>query len=483
MDRKNGVAPPRPPKYLPRNHRPRAPEPVIAEESPSIHTISAPFPCIQSHTSKMSNNAKETINISNSINASLSSITTSSSHQSIPPLTTAPLTPLQNNRITSSGSSTGNSHFHMELPELLPIPTLNRSLTPTSLVSPGTFLINNSLNSVAGRTSSDGNNVSLQLPRPEIERLPNEYVDTPCTGQKNKKVVTTDSHHPFVCSTASSRDRNNITSNLSTLDEITNKNSLHNQTETPQRLNFLPITKQPSFRKKSFIDKNNVLQCNHSSDERILFPQNSSNNGLIISHTNDQLNSITCPQCSRCRCEECQRPRQLPSKWICDDNCYCSAETIIDYASCLCCVKALFYHCSKDHEFDCENETIRCAEDPCSCVSYKRASRWGCLSVLSIFLPCLCFYWPMRGCIGLCAKCYTKYSRHGCRCSNKSCSNSTSNCNNSFNSHQIIVNLSSPSQDQQDQLLKPRCGNNPDEHETVSNRWKFYGLSDADLYL
>ncbi|XP_055378552.1 protein sprouty [Condylostylus longicornis] len=143
------------------------------------------------------------------------------------------------------------------------------------------------------------------------------------------------------------------------------------------------------------------------------------NSGNSTNHS-DYLNSITCPQCKKCRCEQCQSPRQLPSKWVCNKTCLCSAETVIDYASCLCCVKALFYHCSKDHEMECDDGTdsISCADDPCSCLPHKRATRWGWLGAISLVLPCLWCYWPMRGCIAICAKCYARHSRHGCRCNN-----------------------------------------------------------------
>lgn len=161
----------------------------------------------------------------------------------------------------------------------------------------------------------------------------------------------------------------------------------------------------------------------------------------------EPLNSITCPQCKRCRCEECQRPRQLPSRWICDNTCLCSAETIIDYTSCLCCVKALFYHCSKDHEIECEGDSISCADDPCSCLPHKRTQRWAWLSALSLALPCLWFYWPMRGCVAICAKCYARHSRHGCRCPLQNAKQSTginiSNGNNSGTNSSRTINRTS----------------------------------------
>lgn len=411
-------------------------------------------------------------NLSSSINSSLSSISTTSSHRSIPPIppATAPLTPLQNNRITNFNHSTTSSSStptistfsrrrtemppSQRIPAPSPVPSVARSLTPSAVAAPATNFISNAISTVVGRSPSPVNNsVTLQIPRPENERLPNEYVDTPFTNNINSKLTAPGSRHSLATSTVPS-NRNQLNSqqtNISTIDgisvlnnnNINNKVILPNRTSTAPRPNLLPITKQPSFRSTSTLSKKDAAlhqQFSHCPEDSI--SQNAANNGLNISSNSDQLNSITCPQCDRCRCEECQRPRQLPSKWICDDNCFCSAETIIDYASCLCCVKALFYHCSKDQELDCESETIRCAEDPCSCVPYKRASRWGCLSVLSLFLPCLCCYWPMRGCVSLCAKCYAKHSRHGCRCNNNT--TSPSSTNNSFNSRQNIMNLASP---------------------------------------
>lgn len=481
MDRRNvgdTLAPPRPPKTSPRIHRPRAPEPHITDNLPSIHIISIHakrFPYHNKSENKMSINLKNPNDTNNFTNSS-----NTNSFQSIPPPSTAPLTPLPRERITNSNTTTEINTFSrlpMELPELLPIPP-NRTLTPTSLLSAS--IRSDSSNIITGRNnSSDGNSVTLQIPRPEKERISNEYVDTPLLSLNNIKSGTLGGRDCFASSSLQSRNLSNLTSNLSRVDGNSTKFILNNQSETLQRPDLLPITKQPSLRNKNAMNKDNGSQFIHFPDNRILNPKNVTSNSMTGNSANNQLNSITCPQCNRCRCEECQRPRQLPSKWICDDNCYCSAETMIDYASCLCCVKALFYHCSKDHELDCENETIRCAEDPCSCVPYKRVSRWGCLSVLSLFLPCLCLFLPMRGCVYLCAKCYAKFSKHGCRCENNE--KLSSDCN-SFNNRQNIKNLTtSSSNDQQIGLLKPRCDSRSDE--SVPNRWKLYGLSDADLYL
>ena len=126
--------------------------------------------------------------------------------------------------------------------------------------------------------------------------------------------------------------------------------------------------------------------------------------------------SIICRECGRCRCESCRQPRPLPSRWLCNNKCFCSAGTSLDYASCLCCVKALFYHCSKDYELDHDDGSASCADDPCSCGPHRLLARWGCLAALSFVLPCLWCYWPLKGCVGLCEKCYAGYSNQGCRC-------------------------------------------------------------------
>lgn len=75
--------------------------------------------------------------------------------------------------------------------------------------------------------------------------------------------------------------------------------------------------------------------------------------------------------------------------------CGVEADELIDYASCMCCVKGIFYHCTKDN-FD-EGQL---ADEPCSCAGpvSSCAPRWGCLAILSLFIPCLWCYLPAVGC-------------------------------------------------------------------------------------
>uniref|UniRef100_A0A8D2DZS0 Protein sprouty homolog 2 n=1 Tax=Sciurus vulgaris TaxID=55149 RepID=A0A8D2DZS0_SCIVU len=123
------------------------------------------------------------------------------------------------------------------------------------------------------------------------------------------------------------------------------------------------------------------------------------------------LHAHRCADCGKCKCRECTRPRALPSRWICRQRCLCSAQAVVDYASCVCCVKGLFYHCSDDDE-------DTCADRPCACGQARCCARWSAMGVLSLFLPCLWCYLPAKGCLKLCQGCYDRANRPGCRCKN-----------------------------------------------------------------
>ena len=68
----------------------------------------------------------------------------------------------------------------------------------------------------------------------------------------------------------------------------------------------------------------------------------------------------------------------------------------IECCSCLCCVKAIFYHCTKNRELE-----RNWADRPCTCEvpGTECATRWGILGMLSIFLPCVLCYPILKGCV------------------------------------------------------------------------------------
>ncbi|XP_063169711.1 protein sprouty homolog 3 [Candoia aspera] len=118
-----------------------------------------------------------------------------------------------------------------------------------------------------------------------------------------------------------------------------------------------------------------------------------------------------CEECGHCKCVHCATARTLPSCWLCNQRCLCSPENLIDYGTCLCCVKGIFYHCSSDDE-------DTCADDPCSCGPGSCCTRWVAMSFLSLLMPCLCCYFPTFGCLKLCQRGYDAVKRPGCRCQN-----------------------------------------------------------------
>merc|ERR1719320_839111 len=91
---------------------------------------------------------------------------------------------------------------------------------------------------------------------------------------------------------------------------------------------------------------------------------------VTVSPTSPSTDSIICMRCGRCRCAACGTPKALPEVWLCDNCCLCSAESVLDTVSCMCCVKAAFYHCGErlDQDTDKEDSWV---DSPCSCSHNK----------------------------------------------------------------------------------------------------------------
>jgi len=129
-----------------------------------------------------------------------------------------------------------------------------------------------------------------------------------------------------------------------------------------------------------------------------------------------QDDSIICSKCGKCRCGACTKDRELPSKWLCGDKVNVSPETFVEYATCLCCVKGVFYHCSKDDQ-DAEFE---CVSDPCAgCSRPHCCKRWTCILAWSVCFPCLCLYPPAKLALMGCTACYN-CRKKGCKCQSSS---------------------------------------------------------------
>jgi hypothetical protein len=122
--------------------------------------------------------------------------------------------------------------------------------------------------------------------------------------------------------------------------------------------------------------------------------------------------SIICRECGRCRCKACREPRRLPERYLCHKKCLCSPETVVDTLSGMCLVKALFYHCGKDYAAEADSAF----ENPCSCSGEYAAARWGCMAAMTVLMPCLLCYLPMKGCSEAAEAVYARFTTSGCRC-------------------------------------------------------------------
>lgn len=240
--------------------------------------------------------------------------------------------------------------------------------------------------------------VSLTQPRPDVQRTANEYVETPfrpvchAVDKSSGGSVSgdkSDSHQQARTSSG--------TSVLNRHDRHMLNFPVHNNNKKVVR-NRSVVTKQPSGASATF--KKDSASSGAASASA----------GPSGSDAQTEC-SIICRECGKCRCDACRQPRPMPSLWLCDNFCYCSVESCVDYASCLCCVKGLMYHCATR---DGDDDT--CADDPCSCGPHRRLGRWACLGFTSLLLPCLCCYWPLKGVAAACESCYARCTTRGCRC-------------------------------------------------------------------
>lgn len=121
-----------------------------------------------------------------------------------------------------------------------------------------------------------------------------------------------------------------------------------------------------------------------------------------------------CESCGKCKCGECTAPRPLPACLACNGQCLCSAESAVEHGTCMCLVKGIFYHCSKDDD----DVGDPCADRPCSLSHPHCCSRFLCMGLMSALFPCLLCYLPAKGCVKACNSCHDRVNRPGCRCKN-----------------------------------------------------------------
>ena len=103
---------------------------------------------------------------------------------------------------------------------------------------------------------------------------------------------------------------------------------------------------------------------------------------------------------ARARCQYCDEPFDPASnrRGACRDAPDAAADCV-DRVSCLCCARAVVYHCLEPPDDLAPSADDR---DPCACDGEldcaHRCRRWTALGVLSVVVPCLCCYWPLAAC-------------------------------------------------------------------------------------
>ncbi|KAK3922406.1 Sprouty-related, EVH1 domain-containing protein 2 [Frankliniella fusca] len=78
-------------------------------------------------------------------------------------------------------------------------------------------------------------------------------------------------------------------------------------------------------------------------------------------------------------------------------------KSAVDYVTCISCAQCMLYHCMADEE----GEFV---QQPCDCNPVEenwlaRRRRWIGLALLSLIVPCLCCYPPLRACHWCCVRC------------------------------------------------------------------------------
>ncbi|NP_001082238.1 sprouty RTK signaling antagonist 2 S homeolog isoform X1 [Xenopus laevis] len=243
------------------------------------------------------------------------------------------------------------------------------------------------------RNSNEYTEGPTVAPRPVIKSAPRQT-----TQQKNERIHVVNEQRPFVRTPHApmhSLFQASLSRSVGAASSSSRSNTRTSSSSSEQRLLVPPFT-------SSGVVADRIIRVQPKPELKSDILKPSSKEEL-------DLHSLMCEDCGKCKCQECTYPRTLPSCWICDKQCLCSAQEVVDYGTCACCVKCLFYHCSNDDEDN-------CADNPCSCSQSHCCTRWSAIGVMALFLPCLWCYLPAKGCLKLCQGCYDRVNRPGCQC-------------------------------------------------------------------
>ena len=130
--------------------------------------------------------------------------------------------------------------------------------------------------------------------------------------------------------------------------------------------------------------------------------------GFPVQHKrSDDKHQLTKRVQRRFRCKFCQATFTVEN----NHRGSCSAApdktgTYIEVVTCVICMHAIVYHCMSDSD----NEYAH----PCTCDTSDESNckKWTTFSILSICLPCMLFYWPLKACHKIAVACGCCGGRH-----------------------------------------------------------------------
>ena len=265
-------------------------------------------------------------------------------------LVTVRLPPLRQSSAAGPGSAHRLSHDRPPTPPPRPESSLSpppppHSSSPSS--GPGRGLqsvVDTTPLQLPASLSSLETPITLTSPRNVSSRAQNLYVDTPFKGSRAGGGVGGGGlrHHATVpgAGVKTGRSRPLTHSTVSLL--------------PPNSISV--ITAQPPSSPKTVPDNNEKLDLVSSITSPGQSPAS---------------DSIICVVCGRCRCTACATPKPLPQVWLCDNSCLCSAPSIVDTVSCMCCVKGAWYHCGERLDQDSDQDDTGWIDSPCSCSHNK----------------------------------------------------------------------------------------------------------------
>ncbi|XP_051871017.1 protein sprouty homolog 4 [Pristis pectinata] len=250
----------------------------------------------------------------------------------------------------------------------------------------------------------------LPMDQMKPNRLENDYVENPIATQPSRNPNAHSRPSPQERRASSHRDQgcdHHELSNHSSVSwtSISRPGSISSSSSTSSDQRLLDHAAPPSVA--------DHLGCQRAVQSQ---PKSSGSKAIDLKETSQRQETgkhvLLCEGCGKCKCTRCTSPRTLPYCWVCNQRCQCSPQDIVNYATCMCLVRGIFYHCTN------EDEEGSCADHPCSCSHSNCCARWCCMGTMSVFLPCLLCYLPATGCVKLSQKFYDTVSRPGCRCKN-----------------------------------------------------------------